>query len=102
MKQEQILNQFANHIWKGDCSLCRKMKWNKDCPWDKIEETDEEKREKYMDENFDLLEKSCNNLLLTKLSENITVSENKIEATTNEGEKFLSEFFTNLDNFDLR
>lgn len=104
MTQEIIIKQLVNHINNGQCTLCIKMGWKKDCPFENIpgvKQMDYEEEDKFFRKHFDELDGKCKEYLTNKLSTNIKIDNQKIE-TTEEGDKFFSALFTNLENYEVR
>ena len=101
MTQEIIVKQVVNHINNGQCTLCIKMGWKKDCPFENIpgvKQMDYEEEDNFFRKHFDELDGKCKEYLSNKLSTNIKVENQKIE-TTEEGSNFLNMFFNDLQNF---
>ena len=89
MVQESIFKEIINHVrMDTDCTICRCMNWEKDCPWNE-------------EDAFENNDKRCKDYLGNKLSTNIKIENQKIE-TTEEGDKFFSALFTNLENYEVR
>ena len=97
MNQELIFNHLIKHINKDvECTICNKMNW--DCDWKEEDGSlSEEEKDKLFNENY----KRCECFLSNKLSTNILISGNKIEATE-EGNKLLSLFFESLKDYEPR
>lgn len=90
MNQENIFNNIIKHMTSdADCRICKMMNWEKDCPWKEEEEA------------FENNDKRCKDYLGNRLSTNIKIENQKIE-TTEEGDKFFSTLFTNLENYEVR
>lgn len=89
MNQESIFKEIINHVnMDTDCTICRCMNWEKDCPWKK-------------EEAFENNDKRCKDYLGNKLSTNIKIENQKIE-TTEEGDKFFTTLFANLENYEVK
>lgn len=105
MNQENIFNNIIKHMTSdADCRICKMMNWAKDCPFENIPEVEKMNHEEevnFFRKHFDELEEKCKEYLSNKLSTNIKVENQKIE-TTEEGDKFFSALFTNLDNYEGR
>ena len=87
MTQEIIVKQIVNHIINGQCTLCIKMGWKKDCPFENIPEVkqmDYKEEDTFYEKHFDDLDGKCKKYLRNKLSTNIKIENQKIET-----EKFL-------------
>ena len=69
--------------WKA-----RGIEQEKDCPWKK-------------EEAFENNDKRCKDYLGNKLSTNIKIENQKIE-TTEEGDKFFTTLFANLENYEVK
>ena len=101
MTHETTIKQLVNHINNGQCTLCTKMGWKKDCPFENIPEVkqmDYKEEDNFFRKHFDELEGKCKEYLSNKLSTNIKIENQKIE-TTEEGSNFLNMFFNDLQNF---
>lgn len=101
MTHETTIKQLVNHINNGQCSLCIKMGWKKDCPFENIPEVkqmDYKEEDNFFRKNFDELDEKCKEYLSNRLSTNIKIENQKIE-TTEEGSNFLNMFFNDLQNF---
>lgn len=105
MNQEIIFNNIIKHMTSdADCRICKMMNWAKDCPWGNIPEVEKmnhEEKDKFYEKHFDELDGKCKEYLSNKLSTNIKIENQKIE-TTEEGDKFFSALFTNLENYEVR
>lgn len=89
MNQESIFKEIINHMnMDTDCTICRCMNWENDCPWKK-------------EEAFENNDKRCKDYLSNKLSTNIKIENQKIE-TTEEGDKFFTTLFANLENYEVK
>ncbi|MBE6360289.1 MAG: hypothetical protein E7059_02430 [Treponema bryantii] len=90
MNQETIFKEIINHVnMDADCTICRCMNWEKDCPW----KNDEVPYETNVE--------NCIKHLSNKLSTNIKIESQKIECTE-EGAKFFTTLFNNLENYEPR
>ncbi len=101
MTHETTIKQLVNHINNGQCTLCIKMGWKKDCPFENIPEVkqmDYKEEDNFFRKHFDELDGKCKEYLGNKLSTNIKIENKKIE-TTKEGSNFLNMFFNDLQNF---
>lgn len=101
MTHETTIKQLVNHINNGQCTLCIKMGWKKDCPFENIPEVkqmDYKEEDNFFRKHFDELDGKCKEYLGNKLSTNIKIEKQKIE-TTEEGSNFLNMFFNDLQNF---
>lgn len=101
MTHETTIKQLVNHINNGQCTLCIKMGWKKDCPFENIPEVkqmDYKEEDNFFRKHFDELDEKCKEYLSNKLSTNIKIDNQKI-VTTKEGSNFLNMFFNDLQNF---
>ena len=105
MNQENIFNNIIKHMTSdADCRICKMMNWAKDCPFENIPEVEKmnhEEKDKFYEKHFDELDGKCKEYLGNKLSTNIKIENQKIE-TTEEGDKFFSALFTNLEKCEVR
>lgn len=100
MNQEKVIDEITNHIRNGECDLCIKMGWSINCPWNTIpDELTCDEEDEYVNEHIEELIQGCKTYLGNKLSTHISIRNNKIE-TTEDGTKFITEFFTHLDKFN--
>ena len=100
MTHETTIKQLVIHINNGQCTLCIKMGWKNDCPFENIPEVKQMdyKEDNFFRKHFDELDEKCKEYLSNKLSTNIKIENQKIE-TTKEGSNFLNMFFNDLQNF---
>lgn len=101
MTHETIIKQIINHIDNGQCTLCIKQGWKKNCPFENIpevQEMDYEEEDKFFSKHFENNNKICKDYLQEKLTTNIKIEDKKIE-TTEEGSNFFNIFFQDLQNF---
>lgn len=101
MTHETIIKQIINHIDNGQCTLCIKQGWKKNCPFENISEVQEmdyEEEDKFFSKHFENNNKICKDYLQEKLTTNIKIEDKKIE-TTEEGSNFFNIFFQDLQNF---
>lgn len=90
MNQETIFNELINHVSKDeDCTICKNMDWEKDCPWKNDEEP------------YTTNCENCIKHLQEKLSANIKIESKTIECTE-EGAKFFTTLINTLENYEPR
>lgn len=105
IQHTELYNYLLDFLqFDDECTCCIKMGWKKDCPFENIPEVkqmDYKEEDKFYEKHFDELDGKCKKYLRNKLSTNIKIENKKIE-TTEEGDKFFSALFTNLENCEVR